>query len=255
MKRSERRHLKSNALAASITGLQQSIAARRRQATLWAMVIAAAVISSLGYLSWQERLHSQGVEMLADAMLTAQAPVVPPPPPPDPDNPGALPPPAAFQPGSYTSVDRRAEAALRKFLATADAYPDSPAGVMARYHAAAILSALGRRDEAHAQYEQVIGRAGDGLYGRMATLGLAETQLHSGNYDAAIELFETSSAWPDSDIPVDAILMRLGRAYALAGQTSNAQATFTRILDEFPNSLYQPEARAELDKLQTPTTP
>ena len=254
MKRSERHHLKENALAASIGRLQQVAEARRRQFLLLGVLVVIVIAGVAGYVVWQQQMSGQGAEMLADAMTTAAAPVVPLPPPPDADNPQAAPPAAAFQPGSYTSVERRAEAALRKFLDTADAHPTSPAGITARYHAATALVRLGRRDEAQAQYELVIAAAGESIYGRMATLGLAEARMYAGHYEAAIELFESTSDLTDTQTPVDGILMQLGRAYLLAGRTTEAQETFTRIVDEFPNSLYQPRAQAELDKLEPPRT-
>lgn len=255
MKRSERHHLKENTLAASIARLQQTAETRGRQFVVVGLLLVIVIASVVGYFAWRQRIGAQGAEMLADAMTTAAAVVVPPAPPPDPDNPEAVRPAEAFQPGSYTSVERRAEAALRKFLDTADAHPTSPAGVTARYHAAATLARLERRDEAQAQYQIVIDAAGESIYGRMATLGLAETQMHAGQYDAAIELFKSTMDLIDSQIPLDGILMQLGRAYLLAGQTTEAQDTFTRIVAEFPNSVYQPRAQAELDKLEPPGVP
>ena len=51
-------------------------------------------------------------------------------------------------------------------------------------------------------------------------------------------------------MPVDGVLMRLGRLYLDAGKTADAQQTFNRIADEFPNSPYAAEARRELDQMK-----
>jgi outer membrane protein assembly factor BamD (BamD/ComL family) len=48
--------------------------------------------------------------------------------------------------------------------------------------------------------------------------------------------------------------MQLGRAYALAGRKAEALQTFSRIVDEFPQSLYAADARREADALRGGTT-
>jgi outer membrane protein assembly factor BamD (BamD/ComL family) len=44
--------------------------------------------------------------------------------------------------------------------------------------------------------------------------------------------------------------MRLGHAYALAGRPDEARATFQRVLDDFPQSVYSANAERELETLQ-----
>ncbi len=134
-------------------------------------------------------------------------------------------------------------------MAAADAYPSSRAGIAARYHAAACLVALGRTKDAIEQYRQVIDRAGDMIYGDMGRLGLAEAEMQARQYDAAINEYRGLST--KSNLPTDAILMQLGWAYAAAGRKAQAQQTFQRILDEFPQSQYAQVARRELDAVKT----
>ncbi len=55
---------------------------------------------------------------------------------------------------------------------------------------------------------------------------------------------------PNSQIPVDSVLMQLGRAYARAGRTDEAVSAFNRIISEFPQSLYAPDAKRELDRVK-----
>jgi len=93
--------------------------------------------------------------------------------------------------------------------------------------------------------------AGDNIYGRMARLGLAETSMNGGNPDAAIALFEEALNLTGAQVPLDGVLMRLGRAYLRAGRTVEAEESFARIVDEFPQSIYGPVAQTELDELQT----
>ena len=51
-------------------------------------------------------------------------------------------------------------------------------------------------------------------------------------------------------LPVDGVLMQLGRTYLDAGKRAEAQQTFNRLVEEYPESQYSGEARRELDNLK-----
>jgi TolA-binding protein len=129
----------------------------------------------------------------------------------------------------------------------ADTYPDTEAGITARYHYASSLAALGRNDEAIQAFEDVITRAGTGnVYARMAQMGKADTQGRAGKLQDAIATWKALASSTDEDLPKDAILMELGKAYQASGNQEEAKKTFTQIVDEHPTSPYLPEARAAL---------
>ena len=116
---------------------------------------------------------------------------------------------------------------------------------------AGALAALGRHDEAIATFDDVATRAGnDSLYGRMARLGKADAQAKAGQLDAAIASWKTMAAEEADELPADAILMDLARAYVQKGDTAEARKTFTEIVDKHPQSPYTAEARAELANLK-----
>src|SRR4029078_895702 len=101
-----------------------------------------------------------------------------------------------------------------------------------------------------AAYQSVISRAGaNSIYGQMAQLGLAESQARAGQYDQAITADRDMAARKEGPLPIDGILMQLGRTYRDAGKKSDAQQTFNRIVQEFPDSPYTQEAKKELDTL------
>ena len=52
-------------------------------------------------------------------------------------------------------------------------------------------------------------------------------------------------------LPVDAILMELGRAYRLAGKTEDAKKTFTQVVEQHADSPFAAEAKTELEKLKS----
>jgi len=84
----------------------------------------------------------------------------------------------------------------------------------------------------------------------MARLGLAEAQVRAGQYDPAINTFKELAQRKDGPLPVDGILMQLGRTYLEAGKRADAQQTFNRLVEEYPESPYTGEARKAIDTLK-----
>ncbi len=258
MKRSERRHLKTNEVATTVARLTRLLEERAREIKI-GLIAAGVVLAGVGgYAYWQGRVNAEAAELLAGAMAVMQAPVTPPAPetpPPEAGEGTEAPPPApAPLPNAYPTERAKLEAALPKFLAAAEAHPSTPAGIAGRYHTAAVLALLERPDDAAQRYREVIDRAGDGVYRRMATMGLAELQIKSGDYDPAIETLTDLSSQTEGDLPVDAILMRLGQAHEAAGKPADALAAYERVSNEFPESPYAPDAGREARRLG-PTVP
>jgi TolA-binding protein len=239
MKRTERRHLKENALASLAVNARDAIESRRRETGLIAIAIVVIGVALLGYLVWRSSVQNRASAMLADADAVSEARVGPPP------APGT---PATGL--SFPTEREKNEAALARFKAVADQYPSTDAGIFARYREASIQMTLGNAAAAGAAYQQLVDRAGDSIYGQMARLGLAETQARSGQYDSAIETFKGLAENADGPLPVDGILMQLGRAYLDAGKTTEAQQTFNRVVEEFPDSPFSGDARRELESLK-----
>jgi len=236
MKRTERHHLKEDPLAAWVLGIRGLAAGSGAATIIVGAVIGIGVLVG-GLYAWQQWRLAQSSEMLAAGMAIVEASVT------VEDN-------EQFTgEGAYSSVEDKFEAALPLLYAAADAYPGLPAGIVARYQAAALLVTLGRTDEAVTQFEQVAELDSDGLYGDMARLGRAEALLSSGDYEQAIALLELETTSSDEGVPMDAVLMRLGTAYQLANQDDSAVTTYMRLLGEFPASPYRFDAETELDSL------
>ena len=269
MRREERHHLKENPVAVLLTAARAWLAERGRSVLAGAGIVALVLIAAGGYFSWTQLQQQRAGEMLAAAMTVLEAPVIQPPEPPavetkDGDDaaaptagdgvPATPPKVEVGQPtGSYPSLDARLEAALPVLLAVGDAYPDTQQGVLARYEAAGVLVLLGRVSEAVPHYQQVADTAGDSLYQQMALMGLAEAYLLEGQPQNAIALLEIKTGAVESLVPVDAVLMRLGRAYEMAGQPDDALATFNRVVEEFPLSVYYADAQDEVETLRQDT--
>jgi TolA-binding protein len=239
MKRAERHHLKENELAHLTVAAREALVQRRAQMTKLVAAIVVIAVIALGFAWWRGRTQARAGALLADALAVEDARVGPPP------APGT--PPTGL---TFPTEREKREAMLAKLKAAADAYPATDAGIFARYRLAATYMALDKPSEAAAEYQQVIDRAGTDLYGQMARLGLAEAQARSGQYDSAIQTYSELSQQKEGPLPVDGVLMQLGRTYLQAGKTAEAQQTFTRLVDEFPNSPFNGDARRELETLK-----
>lgn len=239
MKRTERHHLKENELLQFANRTREVIDARQREVGVAAIAVIIVSIAVIGYFAWRSRVEGRAGALLADAIIVSDARVGPPP---APGTPATGP--------SFPSDREKYEATAAKFKAVADQYPSSDAGLFARYREGATQMALGNSKEAAAAYQQVIDRAGSKLYGQMARLGLAEAQARDGQYDSAINTYKGLADNKDGPLPVDGILMQLGRTYLEAGKATEAQQTFNRVVEEFPESPFSGDARKELDSLK-----
>jgi TolA-binding protein len=198
-----------------------------------------------GFAAWKASRDAKGTTLLATALAVAEAPVVTPPPP----APGS--PPPVQPPGSFRTERERLEAAVPLLQRAADGYPDSDAGITARYRLAASLAELGRYAEAEQRYQEVAQKAGaKSIYRYTARLGVGEAQLAQGKGDAAVTTFRDLASDTNSTLPTDSVLMQLGRAAQLAGKTDDATRAFTRVVDEFPQSLYVSEAKEKIAGLK-----
>ncbi|MBE3099505.1 MAG: tetratricopeptide repeat protein [Planctomycetes bacterium] len=257
MKRTERHQLKENEVALVVAQVKETLETYKREVTAGLVAIAIGIAALSGYLYWRQHVDQASRTLLADAMAVAGASVVPPSPPAPPAVPGTPPTPAtpatpaAPPPGSFPSEQAKLDAALTKFMAAANTYPSTTAGIAARYEAAATLAALGRIPEAIRRYQEVIDRASTSIYADTARLGLADAQVRAGQFDAAIAGYKALASAADGKMPLDGVLMQLGRACAAAGKAGDARLAFQRIVDEFPQSSYAALARKELDSAKT----
>jgi tetratricopeptide (TPR) repeat protein len=239
MKRAERRHLKQNELQSFTRQVQDSLEQYRNEATWIVVALAVVGVAGFGFWAWNQRMESRVHALLADALVVQEARIGPP---------------AAATGGggglTFPTERERAQAVIAKFKTAADAYPSTDAGLFARYQEASTQMSLGNTADAAKAYQQVIDQGGDKLYGQMGRLGLAEAHALSGQYEQAITAYKELAQRKDGQLPVDGILMQLGRVYRDAGRANDAQQTFNRVVEEFPDSPFNADAKRELDALK-----
>jgi predicted negative regulator of RcsB-dependent stress response len=249
MKTAQRHQLKEDEFLVALERSRDLLAENKRPIGLIVGILAVVAIVVGGYLFWQRTVNEKAASLYADAVVTASAPVAPPTPttPPAPGTPAPPPPPA----NSFPTEQARTTAAIEKFEAAAKAYPSTPAGIAANYRAATLLVESGKLAEAQARFNDVIARDGNGLHGQMARLAIASIQVENKQYDQAINTLQSMTQRADTDLPVDGILMELGDAYRRAGRLPDAVRAYTRVVNEFPKSVYLADARKQLDELKT----
>ena len=242
MKSTERHKLKENEFARTVAHARETMQERGRDVGMIAVVVVAALALAGGYGWWRQSRTAKSNALLAEALTVEEAPVVAPAAP----APGS--PLPVQQAGTFATDQARLEAALPKLMHAADTYPGTVAGIAARYHAASVLAALGRYAEAEQRYKEVVDKASSGLYGRTGKMGLADVLVSQGKYDDGIKIYQEVSTDTQSQLPIDGVLMQLGRAYMKAGKKNEAAHAFTRVVEEFPQSLYAADARREMEE-------
>ena len=189
MKAEERHHLKQNEFAVTAAKVAGTMAANRDRIMIGgiALVVVAALVG--GYFYWNKRTNDQASGMLGRAMATAQAQVVP-----APTLPGAT------QPaGTYPTEQATRRGRDEGFQEVATAYPSTPAGIAAQYHAATSLMAVGRLVEAEQKFRAVTASAGNSIYASMAKMGLVTALVWQSKFDDAIKTLNDLSGDRDGD--------------------------------------------------------
>jgi tetratricopeptide (TPR) repeat protein len=240
MKAQERHQLKQNEFATTVVRVSETVRNNQQRIVLWIVAAIAVAVIAGGWFWWRGKQRNEAGAALASAMVVNQSPIAP-----APTVPGAT-----QAPGTFTTTKARQEAALAAFQKVAAAYPSSPEGLAAASQAAAALYSLGRYADAEKAYGDVITRAGGmSVYGLPARLGLAQALAAQSKYDAAIKEYTDLAAYRDGLLPVDGVLVELARTYVKAGKRADARATFKRVVDEFPTSVFVSEAREQMAAL------
>ena len=236
MKAQERHQLKQNEFAVTVAKVTDVVQQNRNAVTAGIAALLIILIALGGFFWYRSHRNDQAGALLGKAMVVVQSPIAPPP-----TVPGAQ-----QNPGTFPTDKARQEAALQAFQQVIASYPSTMAANAARYHAAGALMQLGRYSDAEKAFQDTIDHAGSTIYGPVARLGLGEAYVAGKQYDKAIALYTDLSGQRDGALPIDGVLMVLGRTYAKAGKMSEARATFKRVVDEFPDSMYANDAKTEM---------
>ena len=201
----------------------------------------AAIALAAGYSWWRQSRAAKANAVLAEALAVEEAPVV------APTAPSARQPAPGATGRNVPDGAGAREAALPKLLEAADKYPNTmPASPPRR--AAGVLAAVGRYAEAEQRYREVMDKAGAASTAARRGSGSPTCSVSKGSTTRRSRSLRKSTTDPKSQLPVDGVLMQLGRAYMKAGKKNEAAHAFTRVVEEFPQSLYAADARREMEE-------
>jgi TolA-binding protein len=127
-------------------------------------------------------------------------------------------------------------------------YPDTPSGLDALRIAGDDAYWRGNWKDAAADYEAYLKKRGAGLLANGVRRSLAYTQESLGQYAAAVANFDQLVGQIDRETSGE-MLFAAGRCLVADKKPEEAKKRYQRILDEFPDSSFQLQARIELGKL------
>ena len=238
MKAKERHQLKQNEFAETARRTVDTVKQNQKQ-IVTGVVVGVLVVGAIGgFLMFRNSRSNEAGAKLGTAMAIAQSTI----------SPASTLPGATQPPGTYPSETARSEAALKAYQEVIAAYPGTPAAISATYESAGELLDLGRPAEAEKLFAEVAATNSE-LYSAVARMGVAQSKVAIGQYDDAVKLLTELSANRDGTLPIDGVLIQLAQAYAKSGKTTDARASYQRIVDEFSDSSYAFEARQQLASL------
>ncbi len=139
-----------------------------------------------------------------------------------------------------------AEAAFEEVV---DSYGRTVQADMARLYLARIALGRGEVDRARSMFVELAARHPDNLIGRLATLDLMDLRIASGQGDEVAGELEAIVSGSDPTLPRDTALYKLGELLMAESQPDRARPYFERLVEEFPESPYLPQARQKLTEL------
>jgi tetratricopeptide (TPR) repeat protein len=159
----------------------------------------------------------------------------------------ALQAPLATDPGASAAAQTYVTAAVRSQVAD-DHFRKAAAygGTTPGRAAAVILAARVERPPAAAETFTRAARDGKSEVAAAAEINAARLLASQGKTTEAIERLKRAIESPEATVPKDALLFTLAQIYDGSGASSDARATYQRIVSDYPNSPYRADAREKL---------
>jgi TolA-binding protein len=239
MKAQERHQLKENEFAKTVSSVADLVQGHRNQVALvlGIVVVVAAAVGGWAYFRTQKANEAGALLGIATAM--SQAPITP-----APRLPGA-----SQTPGTFPTEQARTEATIKAYQQVVSSFPGTDAATVASYQLGSELLLAQRPAEAEQAFHTVVS-SGSAFYASLARLGEAQALMAQNKYDEALKIYTDLAADRSGPLPTDALLMEQARAAQKAGKPQDARALFKRVVDEFPDSGYVADAKAQLAALK-----
>jgi tetratricopeptide (TPR) repeat protein len=151
----------------------------------------------------------------------------------------------------FATADEKYKSAAAAFEGVDRRYPSRPEAESARYYAALCRERLKQYDEAEKGLKALAEKkAGSRLEPTVARIALADLYRRRGQVDKAVDTYRAVVADRDFPFPRDYALMSLASTLEEANRLSEARASYKRLTEDFPASVYAAEARRRAERLQ-----
>jgi tetratricopeptide (TPR) repeat protein len=228
MARITRKELKRNELADTFGKTVDYVSHHRKGAVEAIAAAAAVLLIAAGFFffrGWRER---QAGRELSAALEILETPI-------------AGDPAAAGAPKTYPTAAEREREALEHLREASE-----KGGTSAGRAAVVILAARGEKP---AQATEALSKAARDEQAEVAVaaeIDAARLLAAQGKTTEAIDRLKRAIESPKSAAPKDALLFALAETYEKAGSSTDAKATYQRLVTDYPNSPYRTDARQKI---------
>ena len=221
-----RKDLKRNDLVESYNRTVEYVTSHRKGVVEAAAVAAGIALLVAGFFLVKLYRERRSGGELSAGLAALQAPLS--------TEPGAS---AASQ--AFATTEARDRAADEHFRNAASYGGTTPARA-----AAVILAARSEKAGAAAETFTRAARDGRAEVAAAAEIDAARLLVSQGKTAEAADRLKRAIESPQATVPKDALLFALAQVYEASGASSDARATYQRIVNDYPNSPYRADARS-----------
>ena len=242
MKREHRKQIKRDELVTGYARSAEWVKAHQREVRATLIAVVAVGVLAVAITTFQGQRNASAEKAFAAALDTFHAPVA------------AEVPPGAEKPArvDFATPAEKYEKAAAAFDGVERRFGSLPAGRRARYYAALCRIEMGDYAEAQKALDRVVADADrSSLESALARMALADLYRRKGETDKAVAAYAQLVDDPSLAVPRDHVLMSLASTFEDARRTKEARASYRRLTEEFPSSVFVAEARRRAENLQT----
>jgi tetratricopeptide (TPR) repeat protein len=151
----------------------------------------------------------------------------------------------------YPTAGEKYKKAAAAFDGVERRFGPTPVGLRAKYYGALCRIELGEIPVAQAALADVAARKEHPLESALARLALADVLRRTGAVDKAVDAYRQIIDDASVPLPRDHALMTLATTLEEARRIAEAKASYRRLTEEFPTSVYAGEARRRAAYLET----
>ncbi len=229
-----RKEMKRNEFVEALERSAGFLERNARWLVIGAAVVLVLVLAGFGAWMWLERQETRANAALADALEVYRAPV-------GPD--------AAAQADAdaphFADAAARRQRAREMFTALRDDFRFADSADVADVYLGEIAADEGQPDRARELWQSFVDAHPDHVLADQVRVNLLHLDRDQGQGEQVASRLEAMLAGPaeDRELPGDVILYELAQTYEGLGKTDQEQASYQRLVEEYPTSPYTSVAR------------